>query len=64
MQIYLIGYEHYLYKSENGGVTWKKVLLPDVVKDELIFHEDEKYKDYVLVITSNNKVSEACVCLV
>ena len=62
VQIYLIGYEHYLYKSENGGASWKKVLLPDMVKDELIFHEDEKYKDHVLVITSNNKVSEACVC--
>ena len=62
VQIYLIGYEHYLYKSENGGASWKKVLLPDMVKDELIFHEDEKYKDHVLVITSNNKVSEAYVC--
>ena len=50
-----------MYKTEDGGKSWKKVMLPDVVKEELIFHEEEKYKDYIMIITAGNKVREACM---
>ncbi|XP_070193615.1 sortilin-like isoform X2 [Littorina saxatilis] len=56
--VYLISEEHFLYKSENGGDTWAKVVLPslEIVGPDLIFHGDEKYKDHIMIITTNKKL--------
>ncbi|KAL8622054.1 hypothetical protein ACOMHN_056539 [Nucella lapillus] len=51
--LYLVGYENLIYVSEDGGATWGHVGLEDIVRGELIFHEDPKYKDHVMIITTH-----------
>jgi hypothetical protein len=55
--VYLVSYDKFLYKTEDGGVSWAKVSLPDEVRDELVFHQSSTYKDHIMLVTLNNQVS-------
>ncbi|XP_076469202.1 sortilin-like [Babylonia areolata] len=52
--LYLVSYQNMMYTSEDGGETWTKVGLVDVVKGDLIFHESKKYKDHIMFVTSHD----------
>lgn len=56
--VYLVSYENFLYKSEDGGDTWKRVDLPQgtLIEEELIFHSDPLFKDHVMVISSKRQL--------
>lgn len=55
-QVYLISHDRFLYKTQDGGETWKKVMLDAIVQEELIFHDDGIYKDHIMIITYERKV--------
>ncbi|XP_025108123.1 sortilin-like [Pomacea canaliculata] len=54
--VYLISHDRFLYKTQDGGETWKKVMLDAIVQEELIFHDDGIYKDHIMIITYERKL--------
>lgn len=63
-QCYLISYEHFLYVTETGGETWKRsdIISPTFgsvgsINEQLTFHPEESYQDYVAVVTTTRQVS-------
>ena len=63
-QCYLISNKHFLYKTENGGSDWSQVNIVEdeeeqksrVIEDQLVFHPEDKFPGYVLLVDSNREV--------
>ncbi|XP_012945105.2 sortilin [Aplysia californica] len=63
-KVYLIGYEHFLYVTEDGGEKWHKSdLVHDdegqkltAIDEQLEFHPESDYEDYVMVTSNDRKL--------
>ncbi|CAG5136713.1 unnamed protein product, partial [Candidula unifasciata] len=60
-KVYLISFEHFIYLSEDGGNTWRRSDLQSTdnkqisVDEQLEFHPEEQFEDYVAVISSDRQ---------
>lgn len=67
-QVYLVSYEHFIYVTENGGQSWKRSDLTSEEKtslsvdEQLEFHPESQFDDYVAVISNERKVSSMGYC--